>query len=70
MVVFGQSVYLRANWFYTGKWFYSDKSGCIRVKKVVIGQKWLCSSKGCCIRAKEFVFPQSGCYRAKVVVLV
>ena len=37
---------------------YSGKSGCIRVKVVVFGQKWLCSGK-------VVVLVQDGCKRAK-----
>ena len=32
------------------------KSGCIRAKVVVFGQKWLYSGKSGCIRAKVVVF--------------
>ena len=39
MVVFGQSDYTFANLVVFGKkWLYSDKSGCIRAKVVVLGQ--------------------------------
>ena len=42
------------------KWLYTDKSGCIRVKVVVFGQKL-------CFRTKVVVFGQGGCLRAKLV---
>ena len=54
---------------------YSGKSGCIRVKVVVIEQKWLYSYQNCYIRVKVFVFGQgsrnreSSCIRAKLVVI-
>ena len=32
------------------------RSGCIRAKVVVFGQKWLYSGKSGCIRPKVFVF--------------
>ena len=64
-------------------WLYSGKSGCIRAKFVVFGQKRLYSGKGGCNREKvvvfgqngyiwseTVVFGQSGCIRAKVVVFV
>ena len=57
------------------------RSGCIRAKVVVFGQKWLYSDKSGCIRAKVFVFGRkwlslgnSGCiwtkwfYSGKIVV--
>ena len=69
VVVFGQRM------FYSGKRFYSVKSGCIRAK-------WLCSGKNCCILAdwlfsfitnlfgqKSLCFGNSGCFWATVVVL-
>ena len=40
------------------KWLYSNQSGCIRAKVVVIGENG-------CIRAKVVVFGQSGCIWAK-----
>ena len=45
---------------------YSDKSGCIRAKAVVDGQKWLYSGKSGCNREKVVVFEQSGFIGAKV----
>ena len=65
MVVFGH------------KWLYSDKSGCILVKVVVIGQgsriraKLLYWGKTGCIRYLQFgknCIRQCGCIRAKEVV--
>ena len=50
------------------------KSGCIRTKVVVFGQKWLYSGKSGCIRSnwlysdKVVAFGQGGCIWAKVVV--
>ena len=35
VVVFGQNGSIRE------KWMYFDKSGCIRAKGVLVGQKWL-----------------------------
>ena len=62
MVVFGQN------------WLYSGKSGCIRAKVVVLGQKFCIRQDGF-IRLKVFVFCQkllfsrkSGSVPAKVVV--
>ena len=69
MVVFGK------------KWLYWCRSGCIRVKVLLIGQKWfysfkvvlfgqnwLYSGKSFCIRAKMDVFGQNLMYSGKVVV--
>ena len=68
MVLFGQSGCI---WV---KWSYSGKSGCIRAKVVVFGQKWLYSGKSSCILAKVVVFGQkwffpckSRCIQEKVV---
>ena len=47
--------------FILAKWLYSDKSGCIRVKVVVFGQKLLYSGKGGSISANLL-------YAGKVVV--
>ena len=56
------------------------KSGCIRAKVVVFGQKclssckcciwakWFYSGKSACIREKGVVLEQCGCFREKVVV--
>ena len=57
-IVIGQDGWIRA------KWFFWDKSDCIRAnifyswKVVVFGQKWLHTGK-------MVVFGQSGCNRAK-----
>ena len=48
MVVFGQ------------KWLYSGKSGCVRVKVVVVGQSG-------CIRPEVLVFGQKRLYSVNVV---
>ena len=64
MDVFGQSHCIRIEVVVFGhgvaKLVYSGKSGCIRVRMVVLGQS-------CCKRAKAVVLGQSGCIRAKVV---
>ena len=59
MAVFGTS---GCSW---AKLLYSRKSGCIRAKKVLFGQKWFSSGKSGCIRAKVLLFGQSGCIRVK-----
>ena len=57
------------------KWLYSGKSGCIRAKVDVFGQrgcilaKRLYSGKSECIRAKVDVFGQKWLYLGKMVVL-
>ena len=70
VVVFLQSSFIRAKWFYLGKWLYSGKSGCTRAKVVVIGQsgcireKWLYY----CIVAvilQSSLFEQRCCIREK-----
>ena len=48
---------------------YSVKSGSIREKVVVFGQKWLYSGKSGCIRAKVVVFGQKWLDQAEVVVI-
>ena len=55
VVVFGQSGFIRA------KWFYSGKSGCLQTK-------WLHSRESCSIQAKVDVFGQKWLYSDKVVV--
>ena len=59
IVVFGQkwlnsgkSGYLLQSGCILVKWFYSRKSGCLRAKVVVFGQKLLYSGKSGCIRAE------------------
>ena len=47
---------------------FSGKSGNIRAKVVVFGQKCLFSGKSVCIRTKTVVFGQSCCIRANMVV--
>ena len=55
MVLFGQ------RWLYSGTSLYLNKSGCVRTKVVVFGQKWLYLGKSGCIEVKVVVFGQSGC---------
>ena len=64
--VFRQSVCIWESWLYLGK------SGCIRAKVVLFGQKcccirikWLYSVKSCCILEKAVVFGQGGCIGTK-----
>ena len=45
------------------------KSGCIRGKVIIIGQKWLYSGKNGSILAKKVVFGQGGCILAKWLYL-
>ena len=47
------------------KWFYSGKSGCIRTKVVVFGQKWLYLCKVVVFGQKFLYSGKSGCIRAK-----
>ena len=74
MVLLGQSGCIWEKVVFRQKWFYSIKSGSIRVKWLFFGigccfqAKWLYSVKKGCIRAKKVVFGQSGCIPEKVVV--
>ena len=43
------------------KRLYSDKSGCIRVKVVVFGQKWMYSGKVALFGQKWLYSGKSGC---------
>ena len=60
--------------FNLAKWLYSDKSGCIRAKVVVFGQKLLYSGRGGAISSnlsytgKVVVFGQNWLYSGKVAV--
>ena len=61
-------MYLGKSVVFEHNWLYSSKSGCIRKKMLVFGQR-------CCIRAEVVVIEQKwlylgkiGCIRAKVVV--
>ena len=55
MVVFHKSSFIRA------KWWYSGKSGCIRVEVVVLGGKWLYSGKVVDFGQKWLYSGKSGC---------
>ena len=54
MAVFGQSGDI---WT---KWLYSDKSGCIRAKEVVLVQKWFNSGKVVVFGQKLLYLGKSG----------
>ena len=68
MVVFGKVVVYGQSSCFLAKWLYLDKSGCIQVSLVVIGQKWLYSGKVVVFGQKWFYSDKSGFIRVKVVV--
>ena len=57
MVVFGYNwLYSEKGGFIPARWLSLDKSGCIRAKVDVFGQKWMYSGKSGCIQTKMVVF--------------
>ena len=52
----GKVVKFEQRAFIPVKLLNSGKSGCVRAKVFVFGQKWLYSGKRGCIRAKVIVF--------------
>ena len=61
MVSFGQSVCVRANWFYSGKVVVFEQKRCIHVS-------WSNSGTSGCNCAKLLSFGRNGCIRETVVV--